>query len=111
MGTLLNDDEIWNKKLESVINFMDTYNKRPAKSSNDKTENRLGSWICKQDLYFKDKLYTIKYAERYSKFNEFKAKYDEYFKVKTLDWDETLKLVDEFITKHNRRPCKDKKKP
>ena len=42
---------------------------------------------------------------------ELETKYDEYFKVKTLDWDETLKLVDEFITKHNRRPCKDKKKP
>lgn len=53
--SLMSQEEIWLKTLESLKDFMNKYNKRPNKHSTNPNEKKLGEWLVKQTGNYNNK--------------------------------------------------------
>jgi len=101
---LLTKEEEWLNNLENVKDFMDTYNKKPDRDSEE--DGRLGRWIDTQTTQFKKDNYKYK-KEWYEFINNFK--YNKYFKSLKEIWFENLKNIKLFIHANNKRPIQQSK--
>ena len=77
----ISNEDNWNLKLYEVKKFIDTNNKRPSDSDNNKQIKTLGSWICNQNKNYKTKKQIMSNEGIYNKWTEFinDPKYKKYF--------------------------------
>ena len=94
---------IWNYKLNRVIEYIETNNKRPSKMNKDKNIKSLGAWITHQTTYYKSKKGIMANLEIYNKWTEFIEKYKEYFISNEEEWMNNLNKVKEYIDTNNKR--------
>jgi DNA repair protein RadD len=108
MGILTNGIEIWMKRLEEVIQYIDTNLKRPSTHDKDKEIKQLGYWISNQQTNYKKKECIMKNEEIYNKWTEFiiSEKYKKYFQSAEDDWNESLNQVIQYIDTNLKRPSK-----
>ena len=113
MGFLTNGIEIWMKRLEEVIQYIDTNLKRPPTIDKDKEIKQLGYWISHQRQNYKKKEGIMLNEEIYNKWTEFinNPKYKKYFQSAEDDWNELFNQVIQYIDTNLKRPSiKDKDK-
>ena len=106
MGTLKNNEEIWENRLEEVIKYIDDNKKRPSQSNKDKTIKSLGRWISDQQKNYKTKSNIMKSEIIYNQWYLFinNDKYKEYFLSREEIWNITLEKVIKYINEHNKLP-------
>jgi len=96
----IDNDEVWNTKLEELKKFMDEYKKRPSSKSKNKDEKVLDSWIGCQLKNYKNQNNSMETEERQQIWDEFVEKYKEYFKV----WNTKFEEVKKFMDDNKKRP-------
>jgi superfamily II DNA or RNA helicase len=108
MGSLINGKEIWMKKLEWVMNYIDKYEKRPAYHDKDKEVNKYGGWLIMQVLKYNRKQEIMKNEEIRKIWNEFvnNEKYKKYFICRFEQWKINLEKVKKYINENKKRPSK-----
>ena len=100
----LSTNEIWFNILKQVEDFIIKNNKIPSQYDKDIEIKKIGQWInqqkikyCKNEQIMKDE--TIK-----KQWIEFILKYKEYFLSNNEIWFHSLKKVEDYIIKNNKRP-------
>jgi rubrerythrin len=108
MGSLLNGKEIWMKKLEWVMNYIDKYEKRPSCDDKDKEIKKHGTWIILQAKKYKNKKQIMKDEEIRKIWFDFvnNEKYKKYFQSNFEQWKINLEKVKKYIDEHKKRPSK-----
>ena len=90
---MLDNIDLWKRKLKEVKEFIDENNKRPSSTAKDNNEKQLGSWIGTQLKKVKNRKQIMKKQEIYDEWLEFinDDKYKQFFKhyniTKTLSLD------------------------
>ena len=73
-------DDVWDNNLKELKNYIFTNGKRPSSKSENKSIEYLGSWLGKQQKYYKNKTMGMKNEERYQQWTEFLEEYKDIFK-------------------------------
>ena len=102
---MLDNIDLWKRKLKEVKQFINENNKRPFEKSKDINEKYLGKWIGTQISNAKDKKQIMKEKEIYEEWENFinDEKYSYMLDNNQL-WKRKLKEVKEFIDENNKRP-------
>lgn len=99
-GVMINAVDIWEKKLEDVKAYIDTFGKRP---SSDAVGNigKLGKWVLAQTRNYKLIKYNMKNDEFYKRWEKFieDDKYKTYFMSNQTKWINTLDRVKTHLEK------------
>ena len=67
----LSNEKAWQKKLDSVIEYIRTNQKRPSSSDRKTNIKALSVWICTQQSNYKTKSCIMKNKEIYDKWTQF----------------------------------------
>jgi hypothetical protein len=100
---LLND-EIWLDNLKEVEYYIIKNNEKPYLSNKDIKIKKLALWIYTQHINYKNNKGTIKNKNISKTWLDFTIKYKQYFLLNNEVWFDTLKLVEDYIIKYNKRP-------
>ena len=101
---LLNEEEIWEKNLKLLIEFIEHNNKRPSITSKDTNEKFLGQWINHQQNNYKNMAHSMKLQSTRTQWEQFIEKYKQYLLNAEEIWEKNLKLLIEFIEHNKKRP-------
>ena len=71
------NEERWYIMFENVEKFIATHNYKPSKRSKNDQEKVMGGWITDQQVNYKKKRKSMKNANIYNKWTEFRNKYIE----------------------------------
>jgi superfamily II DNA or RNA helicase len=106
MGMLRNGDEIWERKLEQVKQYIDENQKRPSRTDNNNESESLGTWIHNQQQKYKNKTEIMKNQEIYDQWTVFinSDKYKKYFVLNDEKWYINFERVKKYIDENNDRP-------
>ncbi len=106
IGKLINNEEIWMKKLEEVKQYIDKYKKKPSPYYKNQENNSLAKWLIKQIMNYKYKLYIMNNPVIYDIWNKFinDAKYNQYFLTNEKKWFTNFEQVKEYIDLNGKRP-------
>jgi hypothetical protein len=113
MGICMNSQELWDKTLEKLKDFINLNEKLPRlikkknrKTEKDKDENRLGNWINTNKQDYKNKPYCMKEEnkDRREKWKKFTDEFKEYLLTYEEEWDENLNKVIDFINLNKKLP-------
>jgi hypothetical protein len=101
----ITNEEEWELKLKDVKEYIDKYDKKPAKV-NKPYNCVLGNWISEQQVNYKNKTNIMKNEIFVNKWKEFieDNKYKKYFITNKEYWCNNLLLVKEHLDKYNKRP-------
>jgi len=94
--------DMWDEYFENLKLFIDENKRRPIKES--LTEKQLGQWLSNQIKNYKNKIQSMKKADRYQRWKEFLEEYKEYFKSDNEIWEENFDKLKGFIDENKRRP-------
>jgi hypothetical protein len=100
----LTNDEIWVNSLKQVEDYIIFNNKRPPESNKDIEIKQLGSWINTQQQNYKNNERIMKNENIRKYWKEFTTKYKQYFLTNEEEWVNSLKIVENYIIKNNKRP-------
>ena len=95
---------IWEKRLNEVKKYIGKYNKRPAGKSNEQNIKKLGCWIARQLINYKNKSFIMGNKGIRNKWEKFVGEYGKYFMTNKEAWENTLKEVKNYIDKNDKRP-------
>lgn len=101
---LITRDEVWYNKLEEVEKYINTHHKSPSTHDTDKEVKKLGKWISGNQNMYSKKIHCMKIQKIYDVWTEFIEKYSAYLKSPTEKWYNNLKLVENYIALHHKRP-------
>jgi superfamily II DNA or RNA helicase/CHASE3 domain sensor protein len=104
MGILKNCEEIWEKKLEEVKEYIDENGCRPSVYDKDKDIKSMGWWIGTQQKSYKEEQFIMKDTSIRKKWEEFIDEYKKHFISYEKKWETNLEKVIEYIKKYNKRP-------
>jgi len=106
MGILKNEEEIWMKKLEKIIKYIDENNKRPSKTDKNKDVKIIGNWLLDQQTSYKNKINIMKNQKIYSEWKNFitSEKYGKYFLSNEDKWIEKLNILKKYINENKKTP-------
>jgi len=99
-------EEMWNKQLQKVINYIDENKKRPNKHDKNKDISGLGEWITDQTKKYKKKTFIMKNIDIYNRWTETinNPRYKKYFQSNEELWNEQLQKVIAYIDDNKKRP-------
>ena len=100
----LSNNEIWFHILKQVEDYILKNNKRPSHHDKDIEIKKLGNWICSQQSSFFKNKNIMKDELIREHWIDFTIKYKQYFLSNTETWFYTLKQVEDYILKNNKRP-------
>jgi len=101
---LKDNDEIWFENFEKLKSFIDLNKKRPSKSSKNKEEKCLGSWLVMQTKCYKNNEGGMKDENKISLWRDFMEEYKEYLKDNDEIWFENFERLKNYINNNNKRP-------
>ena len=107
-GYFMSNHEAWYDNLEKVKKFIDKYFKRPNRTSENRDEKYLGSWISNQSNNYKKKTDIMRDKKIRACWKKFvrDEKYKGYFMSNHEIWYDNLEKVKKFIDKELKRPNK-----
>jgi superfamily II DNA or RNA helicase len=106
MGLLINNEEIWMKKLDNVKLYIDENKKKPCYKNIDYNIKQLGMWISTQKYNYKNNIYIMTNQEIYNKWTEFinNDKYKIFLMNKKQLWEYKFELLIKYIDKNKKLP-------
>lgn len=109
MGIFKNSVEIFKRRLNEVIQYMDENGKRPSAASKDRHIYRMGKWISHQYQNYQNKQYNmidLNICKIWEKFvND--DKYKKHFLSNEDVWDYELNEIKLYIDINNKKPSMD----
>ena len=111
MGVLINNEEIWMKRLEEVKIYMDVNDKKPSVYNKIKNIKQLGYWIFHQIHNYKNFKKCMKNKKIYNKWKEFidDIKYKKYFISIEEKWFKNLEEIKKYIIENDKIPSRQDK--
>ena len=112
VGNLLKgNQEKWFNKLQKLIKYIESNNRRPSFSSKDKLEKQLAYWINDNQKRCKDNIrkHCMIDDDIYNRWITFKAEYSELFLTYKEIWFNILQKLIQFIDTNKRRPSRSSK--
>jgi superfamily II DNA or RNA helicase len=103
----ISNEEQWKITLKLISEYVDENKKLP--SQYDKTESikKLGQWIQNQKTKYSKKEHIMKTSPEICKlWEKFQEKYSEYFISNEEKWENTLKLIEEYVDENKKFPSK-----
>jgi len=102
----INNKDLWIYKLNTIKQYIDTYNKRPSSEDKDENIKQMGTWICRQLDSYQNKKKKMSQQKRYNIWTNFinDIKYKKYFVTNENTWYNILELLKQFIDKNNCLP-------
>jgi late competence protein required for DNA uptake (superfamily II DNA/RNA helicase) len=109
----LSNETTWINTLDKIKKYINTNNKRPAESSKNPDEKKLGLWISHQLNNYQKNINIMSNIEIRTLWEEFvnDDKYNIYFLSNETTWINTLERVKKYINTNNKRPAKNSKNP
>jgi superfamily II DNA or RNA helicase len=102
------NEDIWKDNLVKVKKYIDDNNKRPSAHDKNKDIKSLGSWICNQQVNYRNKKEIMGNIDVYDMWTEFinDQNYKEYFQSQSHEdiWKDNLVKVKKYIDDNNKRP-------
>jgi ribosomal protein S17E len=96
--------EEWKNNLKLVEEYIIKNNKRPSSKDKNIKIRCLGVWISDQQKKYKINKEIMKNKNIRKKWKIFIEKHDKYFTTFEKKWKNSLKLLEEYIIKNNKRP-------
>ena len=97
----------WYNKLNKVLEYIKTNNKRPSSHSKNENIKRLGSWISDNKKNYKNKTKIMKNIQIYNKWTEtINGQNKNFFIDNISDWYNKLNKVLEYIKTNNKKPSR-----
>lgn len=103
LGTLINEDEVWEKNFTFSQEYMDKYKERPQFTMKDTHLKYIAGWIDRQQKLYKAKKGRMVDPKYYDRWTAFLEKYNKYLD-KYMVWKAMLELVKIYIDKKEIRP-------
>ena len=107
MGTCLNGNELWMKRLENLRTFLDKEKRRPQAKNED--EKRLAIWLSNQLQNYKTSKEIMKVEKIRLLWKKFVDEYAEIFLSNEEIWMKRLEALQTFMSKEKKRPSEDSK--
>lgn len=93
----------WNDDLLLVINYIDTYKKRPSDRDSDPEIQRIAFWLSRNQTKYRKNNWTI--DEQKIKYGNFATKYSKYLKLNDHDtWYNCLNLTKKYMDENKKKP-------
>jgi len=107
----ISNKEVWYNNMMLVQQYINKHNKRPSSVNKDKNIKQLGKWISTQIINYKNISQSMSNVIYYNTWEQFinHDKYKKYFVSNVDQWYENMKLVQQYINKHNKRPSTENK--
>ena len=111
MGILKNSEEIFEKKLQEIIKYIDEHGKRPSAASEDIKIYKMGIWLSHQHQNYQNKEYNMTNINICKIWENFvhNEKYKKYFLSNDDAWDNMLNEVKNYIDANNKKPTRNNK--
>ena len=93
----LDNIETWHKNLKDIEEYIIVNGILPSINNKDKNVKKLGSFVCRQKIIYKNNLQIMKNEEIRNKWNKFIEKYQDYFLDNIEIWNNNLQKVEEYI--------------
>jgi hypothetical protein len=108
MGILQNGEDIWMKKIEWVMKYIDDNKKRPSSEDINKEIKAYGQWASQQKNYYIKNESIMKNEVIRNKWNIFinDNKYKQYFISNDDRWINTLEIIKKYIEDEKKLPTK-----
>jgi hypothetical protein len=100
----VSNDEIWNANFDKLKEFIDTNKKTPSPVSKNTDEKILGSWLNKQNIYYRNWTYGMKNDCQYDVWTKFIEEYSEYFVSNEDMWNTNFDKLKAFIEENKKTP-------
>jgi hypothetical protein len=104
LGILVNNEEIWEKRLEELQDYLDLHKKRPSCKDKNKKIKSLGLWTNSQAKTYHKHIYIMKEKKVRKMWEIFTNNNLKYFIDKNTQWMINLNKVKEYITKNKKKP-------
>jgi superfamily II DNA or RNA helicase len=101
---LFSQEEKWYNSLNSVVEYIDIYNKVPSSHNADKSIKQLGGWLTKQKNDYKTHEGAMQNPEIRQSFEEFLNSYKDLLLSGEEVWYKNLSSVDDYIETYNKLP-------
>jgi len=101
---IVDNEEVWNEKLEQVKKYIDENKKRPSKHDKNIDVKKLGYWLSNSIQNYKKEIQIMKNKKIYNIFTKFFNEYIEYFKSYEELWNNNLEQLKKYIDENNKRP-------
>jgi dsDNA-binding SOS-regulon protein len=99
------NEEVWKIRYDTLIQFVEQYDKLPLPTAKEPTEKTLGIWVDNQKNKYKTKSRLMKDCSLIRKeWDELIMNYDYLFKTNEEIWFDKMNKVDEYIKLNNKRP-------
>ena len=102
-------EQLWERKLEQVKEYIDNYKERPSIISKDLHIKKLGSWIHHQQYNYKTNIHSMKILKIKLKYEAFIREYQEYFLTREEKWYIKLNEVKLYIKVNRKLPTRGSK--
>lgn len=90
----------WDEWLKIAIEYINTHNKKPTKSTN----KQLSKWISSQMSHYNTKRHLMVNKSTYEKWTKFINNNEEYFCDNKTIWINNLNFVKKYIDEHKKKP-------
>ncbi len=100
----LSNNEVWFDKLKKVEDYIIKNSNKPSDKDKDIEIKKLGSWVGHQQTNYKNNESIMKDETIKKVWFDFTTKYKQYFLSYNEIWFDTLKQVEDYIIKNNKRP-------
>jgi hypothetical protein len=97
------NEEIWNEKLEKVIQYINENHKKPSTIDKNKEIKQMANWIGTQQKNYDKEQQIMENKEIRKRWEQFVEEYNGYFKSNE-EWNEMLKNINIYIEKNNKIP-------
>jgi tRNA-dihydrouridine synthase len=105
---LLEKEDLWQKRLEQVCEYLDVHDEKPSVNDTDPTKKNLGIWLNNQSAYYKNRTNMLAHDTIYNKWTEFitSDKYKEFFDIESDDakWKRKFEVMKQYLDDNHSRP-------
>ena len=102
----ISNEEQWENTLKVVGKYIDENNKLPSTIDKNESIKKLGQWVSCQKQKYAKKEKIMKSPQIRKLWEEFQEKYSEYFIRNKEKWENTLKLIEEYVDENKKFPSK-----
>ena len=103
LGLIINNEDLWDRNLQWVIDYLDSKDKRPSSRAIDKDEKYHGGWILTQCEDYKYNRMKILRRKKWEDFVN-NMKYAKFFTENDEDWVSNLEIAKAYIRKYEESP-------
>lgn len=96
-------DDVWMKKLEEVVKYIDENGKKPSCTDRNSNVKKNGLWICQQQQNYMKKNGIMKKSKIQKHWEKFIKQYKNIFELRKEIWKSILKNIEKYIDENKKK--------